>query len=233
MEARSRQPAVRGGGAGGDGRRRGPLERRGAAAERRKPVWRQPIDVPMPAGRGFRNGHLYHLPLSTGELATIDLRRGRMITRSRFPSNVKPGNLVAADGTVVMQSSSAAPGLPPDGRIREGARRHLGAQAGRSRRAGRARRIASRPGTDGSRARRPVSFAAPAAGTTYRRSGRCDSAGKPSLRLRQQPSGRRAHRAFDRRSGTTVRVSSVDGPGTRAVGRLCRRLGSRLAPGRR
>jgi outer membrane protein assembly factor BamB len=77
------------------------------------PVWRQPIDVPMPAGRGFRNGPLYHLPLSTGELATIDLRRGRLITRSRFPSNLKPGNLVAANGTVVMQSPSALMGFRP------------------------------------------------------------------------------------------------------------------------
>ena len=77
------------------------------------PVWAQPIDVPMPAGRGYRNGSLYHLPLSTGELATIDLRRGRMITRSRFPANVKPGNLVAADGAVVMQSSSAVLGFRP------------------------------------------------------------------------------------------------------------------------
>lgn len=77
------------------------------------PVWEHPIDVPIPAGRGFRNGSLYHLPLSTGELATIDLRRGRMTTRSKFPSNVKPGNLVAADGTVVMQSPSAVLGFRP------------------------------------------------------------------------------------------------------------------------
>ncbi len=37
------------------------------------PVWREPIEIPMPAGHGFRNGTLYHLPLSTGEMATIDL----------------------------------------------------------------------------------------------------------------------------------------------------------------
>jgi outer membrane protein assembly factor BamB len=70
------------------------------------PVWREPIEIPMPAGHGFRNGTLYHLPLSTGEMATIDLRHGRLITRARFPSNVKPGNMLAAEGSVVMQSTS-------------------------------------------------------------------------------------------------------------------------------
>ena len=70
------------------------------------PVWREPIEIPMPAGHGFRNGILYHLPLSTGEMATIDLRRGRLLTRARFPENVKPGNMVAAEGSVVMQSPS-------------------------------------------------------------------------------------------------------------------------------
>jgi outer membrane protein assembly factor BamB/predicted negative regulator of RcsB-dependent stress response len=77
------------------------------------PVWQQPIEISMPAGRGIRNGSLYHLPLSTGELATINLRRGRVITRSRFPSSMKLGNLVAADGAVVMQSPSTVLGFRP------------------------------------------------------------------------------------------------------------------------
>jgi outer membrane protein assembly factor BamB len=77
------------------------------------PVWHQPIDIPMPSGHGFRNGNLYHLPLSTGEMATIDLRRGRMITRSRLPSNAKPGNMIAAEGSVVMQSPSVVLAFRP------------------------------------------------------------------------------------------------------------------------
>lgn len=84
------------------------------------PVWRQPIEVPLPAGRGYRNGNLYHLPLSTKELATIDLRRGRMVTRSRFPSDVKLGNLVAADGAVVMQTSSSVLGFRPTADLEQG-----------------------------------------------------------------------------------------------------------------
>lgn len=78
-----------------------------------RPVWAEPISISLPAGRGYQNGTLYHLPLASGELATIDLRRGRMITRSRLPAGVKPGNLVAADGTVVMQSSTTVQGFRP------------------------------------------------------------------------------------------------------------------------
>ena len=77
------------------------------------PVWSESIGISSPAGRGYRNGSLYHLPLASGEMATIDVRRGRMVTRSRFPAGVKPGNLVAADGAVVMQSSTAVLGFRP------------------------------------------------------------------------------------------------------------------------
>ncbi len=41
-----------------------------------KSAWPQSIELSVPAGRGYRSGTLYHLPLSTGELATIDLRHG-------------------------------------------------------------------------------------------------------------------------------------------------------------
>jgi len=75
------------------------------------PLWKRPVSLPGPAGRGLRAGDLYHLPLSTGELATIDLRKGRVITRSKFPAEARAGNLVAAAGTVVMQSSSALVGF--------------------------------------------------------------------------------------------------------------------------
>jgi PQQ-like domain len=77
------------------------------------PIWSESIGISSPAGRGYRNGSLYHLPLASGEMATFDLRRGRMITRSRFPAGVKPGNLVAADGAVVMQSSTTVLGFRP------------------------------------------------------------------------------------------------------------------------
>jgi outer membrane protein assembly factor BamB len=83
------------------------------------PVWAEPITISLPAGRGYRKGPLYHLPLASGELATIDLRRGRMLTRSRFPSGVKPGNLVAAQGAVVMQSTTAVQGFRPTAELEQ------------------------------------------------------------------------------------------------------------------
>jgi outer membrane protein assembly factor BamB len=75
------------------------------------PIWNPAIELALPAGRGFRTGRLYHLPLAGGEFATIDLRKGRVITRSRFPSHVEPGNLVAAHGTLVMQSARSVTGF--------------------------------------------------------------------------------------------------------------------------
>jgi outer membrane protein assembly factor BamB len=76
-------------------------------------AWGQPIELGSPGGRGYRHGGLYHLPLATGELATIDLRRGRILTRTEFPENLKPGNLVAAEGAVVMESAGAIQGFRP------------------------------------------------------------------------------------------------------------------------
>jgi outer membrane protein assembly factor BamB len=70
-------------------------------------AWGRSIEVPCPAGRGYRNGALYYLPLSTGDLVTIDLQRGRIVTRTHFERGLKPGNLVSADGTVLMESAAA------------------------------------------------------------------------------------------------------------------------------
>ena len=90
--------------------------RRGIEAVRLKDggeAWSQSLELGSPAGRGFRNGYLYHLPLSAGELATVDLRRGRILTRTRFEEGVKPGNLVSAEGTVLMESAGSLQGFRP------------------------------------------------------------------------------------------------------------------------
>jgi outer membrane protein assembly factor BamB len=76
-------------------------------------AWAQPLAINTPSGRGYRNGPLYHLPLSTGELATIDLSRGRVLARTRFEKNLQPGNLVSAEGTVLMQSAGSLEAFRP------------------------------------------------------------------------------------------------------------------------
>ncbi|MEX2287072.1 MAG: PQQ-binding-like beta-propeller repeat protein [Planctomycetaceae bacterium] len=68
------------------------------------PAWKQPITIPPPSGRGYRSGHLYCLPLSTGQIATIDLRDGRVLARSTLPSGQALGNLVVAGDAVISQT---------------------------------------------------------------------------------------------------------------------------------
>lgn len=70
------------------------------------PAWETPLPIPPPSGRGYRHGHWYVLPLSTGEIATIDLPAGRLIARARTPDHAVPGNLVCGQGRVLWQDSA-------------------------------------------------------------------------------------------------------------------------------
>ncbi len=67
-------------------------------------VWSAPTPIPTPAGRGFRSGSLYRLPLSTGELASVDIGTGRIQARTTVAVPGGIGNLVAADGRVLSQT---------------------------------------------------------------------------------------------------------------------------------
>ena len=70
-----------------------------------QPAWQQPTPVPTPSGRGYRTAGRYHLPLSTGEIATIDIGNGRVFASSKLRDGRVPGNLVAAGGTIVSQTT--------------------------------------------------------------------------------------------------------------------------------
>ena len=58
-----------------------------------------------PAGRGVRVGSRYFLPLANGEIATVDLRSGRILARSKLSEGRVPGNLIAGAGAIVSQSA--------------------------------------------------------------------------------------------------------------------------------
>jgi len=65
-----------------------------------------PVALPpeaLPSGRGFLGNRQYHLPLSTAEVATIDLHAGRLLARSRSPDGIVPGNLLALRDSVLSQ----------------------------------------------------------------------------------------------------------------------------------
>ena len=58
-----------------------------------------------PTGRGVRIGSLYCLPTASGEIATIDLRTGNILARSKLSDSLVPGNLAAGSGAIVSQSA--------------------------------------------------------------------------------------------------------------------------------
>jgi outer membrane protein assembly factor BamB len=76
-----------------------------------EPAWEgREIPLPddaIPSGRGFRSGNRYYLPLSTAEVATIDLDEGKLLGRAKSRSGNVPGNLVCYRGRVLSQSSEA------------------------------------------------------------------------------------------------------------------------------
>ena len=75
----------------------------------------------VPSGRGFLAGDRYYLPVGRpfqadkdslerpfcgGEIVAIDLRQGRIASRSRAADGVVPGNLIACQGAVFSQSAT-------------------------------------------------------------------------------------------------------------------------------
>lgn len=77
-----------------------------------QPAW-QPDRLPLPAGSlpsgfGLLTADSYLLPLSSGEVATVDVRQGRLVSRSRAADGLVPENLVGWKDVVL---SHGAKGL--------------------------------------------------------------------------------------------------------------------------
>ena len=67
--------------------------------------WSEAIPIPAPSGRGFQHDRFYVLPLSSREIASIDLQDARILTRS--PTNEwVPGNLFGARGRIYSQTAA-------------------------------------------------------------------------------------------------------------------------------
>ncbi len=79
-----------------------------------KPVW-GPLDLPSgatPSGRGFYSGKYYYLPLSTAEVAQVDLEKGAITGRARSRQGTIPGNLICYRGDVISQSVEVVEAYP-------------------------------------------------------------------------------------------------------------------------
>jgi len=60
----------------------------------------------VPSGRGFYADGFYYLPLTSAEVAKIDLENGQIVDRRRSRDGVVPGNLICHRGNVISQSGS-------------------------------------------------------------------------------------------------------------------------------
>lgn len=73
-----------------------------------RPAWpheRLPLPASaMPSGLGLSAEGKYHLPLSSGEVLTIDIAQGKVVARARGSADAPPGNLVAAHDAVIAQT---------------------------------------------------------------------------------------------------------------------------------
>lgn len=76
------------------------------------PIWPEPATVAAPSGRGFLAGDNLHLPLSTAEVATIELRTGGIVARSRSLAGRIPGNIVGLRGLVISQGADFVESFP-------------------------------------------------------------------------------------------------------------------------
>ena len=72
-----------------------------------KPAWKgESLDLPdgaMPSGRGFASGNDYYLPLTTAEVAQIDLDHGKITARAKSHHGAIPGNLICCRGQVISE----------------------------------------------------------------------------------------------------------------------------------
>ncbi|MFO0916734.1 MAG: PQQ-binding-like beta-propeller repeat protein [Planctomycetaceae bacterium] len=64
------------------------------------PSWTDPSVFPAPTGRGLWLEDRYLLPLSSGEIVTLDLNSGRILARAKLPEGTIPGNLAAGTGAL-------------------------------------------------------------------------------------------------------------------------------------
>ncbi len=56
-----------------------------------------------PSGRGFFNGQLYYIPLTTAEIVALDVGQGSLAGRVKSRKGIVPGNLVCYDGRIISQ----------------------------------------------------------------------------------------------------------------------------------
>ena len=67
-------------------------------------IWSQ--EIAPPAGRGVVSGNYYLLPVSSNEVLAIEMKTGRVVSRSDLPPSLHAGSLVSSRGRLLMQTTS-------------------------------------------------------------------------------------------------------------------------------
>ena len=75
-------------------------------------AWKMPIPIPRPSGRGVIVDDRLYVPLSSAEIAVVDIDRGTVLGRAKTPSGRIPGNLILAGGFLISQGLDAIETLP-------------------------------------------------------------------------------------------------------------------------
>jgi outer membrane protein assembly factor BamB len=66
-------------------------------------AWKKETALPTPSGRGFiRDGRLY-LPLSTAQIAVVDIATGKVLSSPETPREIVPGNMITTGNAIISQ----------------------------------------------------------------------------------------------------------------------------------
>ncbi len=66
-------------------------------------VWRKPVELPLLSGRGFLSGSRCYVPLSTAEVANVDLETGKVASTKKLAGGIVAGNLVCSGNRIIAQ----------------------------------------------------------------------------------------------------------------------------------
>jgi outer membrane protein assembly factor BamB len=98
-----------------------------------KPAWKnRTLELPngsVPSGRGFLADDRYYLPLSTAEVASIDVAAGKIVQVAKSRKGTIPGNLVCYRGKVISQGLDGVEEYYQLDAVRQDLERRLAANA--------------------------------------------------------------------------------------------------------
>lgn len=77
-----------------------------------KPAWPRAVSISPLGGHGVLSDAVLHLPLTSGEVVSIETRSGRVLAKTAVAAKELLGNLIAADGRLVSQSASHIAAFP-------------------------------------------------------------------------------------------------------------------------